>query len=779
MLTRTPMNLQAVPAGLDRFRQFINWRIVQDDKKLPCDIHGNIINSHDPVFWLSAQEAAESIHPIAFVFSDRDPFWFIDLDNAWDGHRWSDLAQWCVGFFPGCAVEVSHSGRGLHLFGAGSFSVPADHGCKNVGLGVELYTRGRFCALTGTQRAGNAWIDYSDRLGSFIVSARLTPRELVEEAGEASDGADPRYTGPADDDALIALMCASTGSIKNMFGANCHVRALWEADRTELARHWPPMGKRADGAPFDWSSADASLMWHLAFWTGHNRDRMARLFARSKLYRPGKYEGKGAYRLPLVIKQGLRNLGVYDRPAPGLAVVPVDPGAVAPSEAVTERGGRSTMDLAKQVNHFAGCVYVQAAHAVMVPDGRLMRPVVFNASYGGFSFQMQYDGGRPTHEAFTAFTENRMMRFPSVADTCFRPDRAPGEIITGAVNTWVPPVIDAAPGDITPFLDHVVKMIPDANDRRILFAYMQSLARNPGRKFQWAPVVQGVEGNGKSLLIRVLTYAVGQKHSHLPKASQITEKYNSWIEGRLFIGVEEIKVSDRREVLEDLKDSVTNDWVEVRGMHQDKRMVNNFTNWLFCSNHKDAIPINADQRRYSIFFTAQQYAADLKAAGLSNAYFVDLYAWLRERGGYQAVAHWLRYAPIEAVEYDPAGICQRAPATTSTIEAISVSLGRVEQTILEAIESEEAGFRDGWISTGAVAQYLPKRGVRDVSSRKMGEIIKSLGYEHRFKSTVKIIEEAGNRSQIYRKTSILGGTQMEFMIAQGYHMTLRGGFVTS
>jgi Family of unknown function (DUF5906)/NrS-1 polymerase HBD domain len=777
MLNRIPVNMQAVPSGLERYRQFINWRLTPDGSKLPCDIHGNIINAHDPVWWLSAEEAALSPHPLAFVFCDRDPFWFIDLDDAWNGSQWSTLAQWCLTYFAGCAVEISHSGTGLHLFGAGSYALPADHGCKNIKLGVELYTRGRFCALTGTQKAGNAWLDFGERLAGFVVSAALTPRETVPVEDDEQDGPDPRYTGPADDDALIALMLNSQGSVKSMFGANCHVRDLWQANRPALEAVFRPGSKRDDGLLFDWSSADASLMSHLAFWTGHDRARMARLFARSKLYRASKYEGKGAYRLPLVLKQGLRNTGVYDRPAPGLAVPPVVPGAVGASLAATgERGGRSTMDLAKQVEHFKGCVYVQAAHAVMVPDGRLLRPAVFNASYGGFSFQMQYDGGRPTHEAFTAFTENRMMRFPSAVDTCFRPDRAPAEMITGRVNTWVPPVIDEAPGDISPFLNHVAKLIPDPTDRRILFTYMQSLARNPGCKFQWAPVIQGTEGNGKSLIIRVLVHAVSREYSHLPKASQLTEKYNSWLEGRLFIGVEEIKVADRREVLEDLKDSVTNDWIEIRRMQQDKKMTNNYTNWIFCSNYKDAIPVNADQRRYAIFFTAQQAVADLIREGMTDAYFVELYRWLREGGGYQAVAHWLRNAPIEAPEYDPAGVCQRAPATTSRVEAISVSLGRVEQTIMDAIENDEAGFRDGWISTGAVTQYLTKRGVRDVSSRKMGDILKSIGFEHRFKSSAKIIEENGNRSHVWRKQTILGGSQMDFMIAQGYHSTLRGGF---
>jgi hypothetical protein len=779
MLNPVPPKMQAVPAGFEHYRQFINWRLVPDhdkpgkNKKLPCDLYGNVINSHDPKYWLSAEEASRSEHGIAFVFSDRDPFWFLDLDHAWNGFDWSELAKYCLSFFPGCAVEVSHSGHGLHLFGYGSHVLPVDHGCKNTAIGLELYTTGRFVALTGTSRTGSAWINFADRLPLFVSYANLKPREAPE-AVEASDGPDPRYTGPADDATLLSMMLGSVGSVRSLFGTKAHPRDLWEANTDALKLHFPQAG-RADGAGFDWSAADASLMSHLSFWTGRDTGRMVSLFEQSRLYRPDKYAGRGAYRVGLLVKQGLRNPGVYDKPSPSAAVAPIAPSQLAP-DAVSAgkpaaRGARSTMELAKQIEHFAGCVYVEASHSVMVPSGRLMTPTRFNAVYGGFSFQMQYDNGKPTTEAFRAFTENRMYAFPKVVDTCFRPDRAPCEIIDERINTWRTPVVDEAPGDITPFLNHVAKLVPNSNDRRILFAYMQSLARNHGVKFQWAPVIQGVQGNGKSLLLRVLYHAVTKAYSHLPKASQITEKYNSWIERRLFIGVEEIKVTDRREVLEDLKDAVTNDWVEVRGMQQEKRMTDNFTNWIFCTNYKDAIPVNRDERRYAIFYTAQQSVDDLKRDGMDEAYFKRIYEWLKKEGGYQAIAYWLRHAPIEATEYDPAGLCQRAPVTSSTIEAITVSLGRVEQEILEAVEINQPGFRDDWISTGALTKFLKDRGVRDLSSRKMGEILKSLGYVKLFRSSRRIAEEEGQQPNIYRRNG-RNGTMVDFCAAQDYQKTL-------
>jgi len=63
------------------------------------------------------------------------------------------LALSILARFPGAAVELSHSGQGLHIFGR---AAPMAHGKRNAALNLELYTEGRFCALTGTGALGDA-----------------------------------------------------------------------------------------------------------------------------------------------------------------------------------------------------------------------------------------------------------------------------------------------------------------------------------------------------------------------------------------------------------------------------------------------------------------------------------------------------------------------------------------------------------------------------------------------------------------------------------------------
>ena len=126
------------------------------------------------------------------------------------------------------------------------------------------------------------------------------------------------------------------------------------------------------------------------------------------------------------------------------------------------------------------------------------------------------------------------------------------------VNTYWPVDIPRKVGDPTPFLNHLAKVLPDQRDRNILLYYMAACVQHKGIKFQWAPLLQGVEGNGKTLFTRCVSEAVGRRYVHFPPAQEIQEKFNSWLFNTIFIGVEDIYVPDqKREVIEILKPMIT------------------------------------------------------------------------------------------------------------------------------------------------------------------------------------------------------------------------------
>ena len=726
--------MRALPEALRPladYKQFIVWSLIQrpgepKPAKVPISLQtGKPHNPHDPAIWMDADTAiamaAATGHGVGFTFTAADPFFFFDIDGALgaDG-QWSQLSQDMCARFAGCAVEVSQSGQGLHIFGQGL--VP-DHSCKNIPLGLELYTSERFVALTGTGAVGSA--AFQPNCLDALVSEYFPPSEVVAGA-EWTDGPCAEWNGPADDDELITRILASKASAGSVFSGRATVAQLWAADPDALAIAYP------DPRGFDHSSADAALCQHLAFWTGKDCERIDRLFRRSGLYRD-KWETREDYRYSTIKHAVGHCRDVYgNRPTVDPATVP---DSVTPADAMSAssdmRTGFQYLAVTQQLGHFEGCVYIRDLHRVFTPDGALLKAEQFKAVYGGYVFALDAMSDKTSKNAWEVFTESQAVNFPKAHDVCFRPERKPGDIFTEEgqlfVNTYVPAGVERKDGDPSPFLDHMRRLLPDDRDRAIVLSYMSACVQYPGIKFQWAPLLQGVEGNGKSLLMTAVAKAVGIRYTHKPPASDISNVFNAWIIRKLFIAVEEIYVADRQEVIDALKPLITDDRVPVTPKGVDQQTGDNRANFMMASNHRDAYRKTANDRRVAMFFTAQQSAEDLVRDKMDGEYFPRLYSWLKA-DGYAIVAKYLSEHSI-ADELNPATSLMRAPVTSSTGEAIEASLGGVEQEIAEAIDEGRPGFAGGWVSSMALDRLLElRRDDKRITRNRRKELLIGLGY---------------------------------------------------
>jgi hypothetical protein len=212
--------------------------------------------------------------------------------------------------------------------------------------------------------------------------------------------------------------------------------------------------------------------------------------------------------------------------------------------------------------------------------------------------------------------------------------------------------------------------------------------------------------------------------------------FNGWVQGNLFVGVEEIYVAERRDFLEAFKAYVTNDRLPVEKKGVDAFTGDNRVNGLLLTNHRDGVPISVDGRRYAIFYTAQQSAEDVVRDGMGGRYFPDLYDWLNGRKAYAALGPGYGFAVVNdflrsyaiAEEFNPADLCTRAPETSSTQAALVASRGRAEQEIVEAVEQGRPGFAGGWISSKAVDDLLDRIRAH-VPRSKRRDLLASIGYE--------------------------------------------------
>lgn len=384
----------------------------------------------------------------------------------------------------------------------------------------------------------------------------------------------------------------------------------------------------------------------------------------------------------------------------------------------------------EQKEWFKDCFTITSMGKILTPDLRFTDSTRFNSKYGGKLFIITGEG-KLTDEPWKAATRSTVWTIPKVDHVRFVPDFDFGTIIKDefgrdGVNTYKPINIQRQKGDVSPFLRHLQFMIPDEQDRKYLLDFMAHVVKYPGFKIQWAPLIQSAEGGGKGWLIEVMETIIGLSYAYRPKAQDLVKSgstFNGWMANKLLICVDEIKVDEKRDLVEILKPMITERRIEVQSKGIDQTMSDNYANWMFLSNFKDAIPVGKNGRRYAVFYSAFQSKADMLRMGLDDNYFAELFTWTRNRGGWQIVADYLLDYPIER-----GAVPGRAPTTTSMAEAMALSRGPIERAIADAVVDNMAGFRNGWVSVLAVHNLLSERSIRQTSDTVIEGILTGMGY---------------------------------------------------
>lgn len=763
-------------APLRAWRQWIVVRLVPMDggktNKLPLNPNSlEPADAHTPTNWLdyttavAVAAAAGAGHTVGFVLTAADPFWCLDIDSCLqaDG-SWSPLALSLCAALPGTAIEVSQSGRGLHVWGQGP--VPP-HRRKNTDLRIELYDSLRFIAI-GRPGATGDMTQPCAAIGA-VVAAYFPPDGNAESVSVDDTGPCAEWNGPADDDELLRRAFASTSARKAFGGAGVASFAdLWDARAEVLAQAFPP--DQGSMEPYDASSADAALAQHLAFWTGRDVGRIERLMRRSALARP-KWDQRSDYLVARTIRGAcgrqrdvLRDppppsppMGPQPASAPGPGpagdvpqplVAPLGPATPAPLAAhpgvagaaptavssvpePTLISGDRYMAASDQLAYFRGCVYVVDQHRVLVPGGDLLTPERFRAVYGGWNFVTTAANGKVTRNAFEAITESQVVQFPKVASTVFKPQLSPGAIIEPTpgrkrVNIYWPAHVRRVKGDASPFYRHLRLLLPNGNDADMLVCWMANGAQNPGEKSQWLPLLIGAEGNGKSFIMRALAETIGMRYCHNVRPENLGGQFNGYLRGKLLIWIEDI-LKLTPEQWETLKPLITGEFIEIEGKGLDQLTDEICCNWIAASNNITSLRASLENRRTGWFVTNQMTEAEVTKQGVREK-IRALWNWARNEDGFAIIAEELMtYRCPEG--YGLEWFKGTAPRTSTTLQAVMSGMGSVEQSILEAVEEGVIGFRGGWISSIMLDSFLSKRGrAGTIPHNQRRELLARLGY---------------------------------------------------
>jgi primase-polymerase (primpol)-like protein len=729
--------LPAAFSAMASYTQFIVYKLIPSVgrpgkfDKIPVSPEGNYINLMDPKNWLSAQDALMRSqmlggnYGIGFVFTEKDPFFFIDIDDCLlpCGTAWSPLANTLLLQFQGAAVEVSASGKGLHIFAKGA---APEHACKNTDLKLELYTRNRFVALTGTHASGDSGMDFTIQLYDLVANyfKNSTPAESLVPVSIWTTEPVAAWRGPTSDTDLINRALRST-SAQSVFGGKASFKDLWDANEIALGKSYPDSNRA-----YDASSADRALAQHLAFWTGNDCDRIQRIMQQSSLVREKWNRDDYLYRT-ITSATSVQKDFLQDKELN--VSQPVEPGIVGEPALNTNA---TMLSADNQLILFKGCTIVVNESRILMPGGDMRDKTQFNLKYSRRSFPIDAANAKVTKDAWEACTQSQLITVPIADRTVFRPKddfgltyNEGGQIL---VNKYWPIYTPRVVGDPSPLVDHAKRVLPDGDDHLILLYYMAAILQYYGVKFNWAILLQGVQGNGKTFFTRVMTECVGLRYCHFPKAQELGSKFNDWLPNKIFIGVEDINVGNsimQNETYESMKVLTTREIQEIEPKGGAKYNAEICANFIFNTNAKDGIRKTDDDRRYASLHCAQQEKSDLARDGLTGEYFDGLYNWGNKRQGWAICNEYLRTLKIPD-EFNPATKCNRPPHTTTTDSAIAYSRSDVEVQTIEAIESGEAGFRGGYISSFQLDRFLKNNKLdRNLGSHKQRpELLKKLGY---------------------------------------------------
>lgn len=244
-------------------------------------------------------------------------------------------------------------------------------------------------------------------------------------------------------------------------------------------------------------------------------------------------------------------------------------------------------------------------------------------------------------------------------------------------NIWNDSGIEARQGDVSQFLDHIAYLFSDEAEREHVLDYFAMLVQKPGQKINYALLVKGDQGTGKSWTGRLMTRIIGAPNVTTPSNDEVRSNWTGWTEGANLGIIDELMAVGRLDMANRLKPIITEPMLRIENKGFSHYSIPNKLNLMAFTNHDDAVPIEQGDRRWLVVFS------DAKPRG--ETYYEALFAFLDGQGP-AAVKHWLLQRDVKL---KPKGM---APSTRGKEAMRRLSLGDAEQHLGELLEDRAWPF---------------------------------------------------------------------------------------
>lgn len=278
---------------------------------------------------------------------------------------------------------------------------------------------------------------------------------------------------------------------------------------------------------------------------------------------------------------------------------------------------------------------------------------------------------------------------------------------------------------------HITHLLADENEQRRFLDWLAWVVQNPGRHVNYAVLLQGVEGDGKSFFGELLRAVMGISNVSMANASTIVDsKFSDWAAGQCVVCVEEVRLGsarglDKWDAINRIKPFITNHVIEVHPKGRKSYNCINTSSYLMFSNFKDALPLDDNTRRYLVLFSKWQRKEDIQAFKRQNPlYYTRLYKAIVESPG--AIRQWLLDHEVSE-DFNPEG---DAPETGHLKVMIRKSKPEFIQ-VLDDIIAEDLTVEASrhLVDVTALSDVMMTMGIEWPGPKALSSMLERDGYE--------------------------------------------------
>jgi hypothetical protein len=248
---------------------------------------------------------------------------------------------------------------------------------------------------------------------------------------------------------------------------------------------------------------------------------------------------------------------------------------------------------------------------------------------------------------------------------------------------------------------HLSMILVEQHAVEIMLSWMAYCVQNPGSKIRWAPLIKGIEGDGKSVLGNLMMGVMGMANVGIVSPSVLATGFTSWAAGRCVNVLEEIRMvgHNRHDVLNTIKPYITNDQVTIHPKGINEYVAPNTVNYIAFTNHHDALPLEDTDRRWWVQFTPFNNQGELAKVANSD-YFSNLFNAIRDHS--PGLRKWLLEYQLNPL-FNPKG---QAPSSLAKDQMISLNTSDEFGAVKDLIEEGGYGFNDQILSSKHLSTAL-------------------------------------------------------------------------